>query len=260
MRYDGHGRMLAGTSVSGASVAMRFNFRGQLTEYTSDGLSMRFQWTAFGQLQRIDGPGSDLVIYEYDAAQRLIGVRKSLATTAARSDSTLTQFAKALRKALELPMATAYAQVLLPPISPVPGGALGGLGIPRPPVSTYPGDVLVPSQSADDPNRELARRLGDSVQAVIKRLFCSPECKLLQAQIEVTVNEIRWRHFSMVVDKNNLFCAKPEGRGSWRGHQQQYGDKQTLLRKLLSRAKASSCPYNPEADDWADRPAPTCPG
>ena len=230
----------------------------------ADGLSTRTtsfrcvsSGTAFGELQRIDGPGTDVVVYEYDAAQRLTGVRKQL-TYAAYDNSTLTRFAQSLRKLFELPISSAHAQATLPltpvpsPFTPSPRGLL--------PLPLDPSDTLMPSLSPPDPNRELARRLGESLSTLIDRLFCSPECKKLQAEIQTTLNEIRWRHFSMVVDKNNLFCTQPTGRNSRRGHQQQHSDKQTLLRKQIDRAKAINCPYNPEADDWANRPPPICPG
>jgi YD repeat-containing protein len=256
--YDAHGRLSNGTTSSGTTVSMRFDGRGRLAEYKNDNLSMRFQWTAFGELQRIDGPGTDVVVYEYDTAQRLTGVRKQL-TYAAYDDSTLTRFAQSLRKFLELPISLAHAQVTLPPLTPIPNPFT-----PSPrgllPLPLDPSDTLMPSLSPPDPNRELARRLGESLNTLIDRLFCSPECKKLQAEIQTTLNEVRWRYFSMMVDKNNLFCTRLEGRGSWRGHQQQYVNKQSKLQTHIDRAKAINCPYNPEADDWVSRPPPICPG
>jgi YD repeat-containing protein len=256
-QYDVHGRLLSGTTPSG-SVSMAFDLRGRLTSYTAGTLTMRFQWTPFGELQRIDGPGTDVVIYEYDAAQRLTGVRKQL-TYVAVDEPALVRFAQALRRLIESPIPVAHAQVVLPPLVPVPAPFTPA---PRgaPPVPTDPTEALMPSRASPDPNRELARRLGDSIQSVIDRLLCSPECKRLQAEIQTIVSEVRWRYFSMMVDKNNLFCTRPEGRGSWRGHQQQYSDKQTKLRKDIDRARAINCPYNPEADDWVGRPPPVCPG
>jgi YD repeat-containing protein len=258
-QYDVHGRLTAGVTSSGTAIAIRFDGRGRLAEYKNDSLTMRFQWTPFGELQRIDGPGTDVVIYEYDSAQRLTGVRKQLTYAANDNNSALIRFAQVLRRWVELPISPAYAQVTLPPLVPVPGPFTPS---PRSllPLPLEPSDTLMPSQSPPDPNRELARRLGESLGTLIDRLFCSPECKKLQAEIQTTVNEIRWRYFSMMVDKNNLFCTRLEGRGSWRGHQQQYGDKQTLLKKLIEKAKAINCVYNPEADDWASRPPPICPG
>ena len=165
-QYDAHGRLVTGTSAAGAPIAATFTPRGLITRYSDGGLTMQFQWTAIGQLQRIDGPGSDLVIYEYDAAQRLIGVRKAL-TSVASIDSTLTRVARALRRAIELPITNAYAQIILPPITPVVGGAIGGFGQGRPPASIYPGDAPISAQSTD-PNRELARRLGEKHRQVTR--------------------------------------------------------------------------------------------
>jgi hypothetical protein len=254
-QYDVHGRLLTGTTPSG-SVSMAFDLRGRLTSYTAGTLTMRFQWTRFGEVQRIDGPGTDVVVYEYDAAQRLTGVRKQL-TYARLDESALWRFAQALRQLVELPISTAYAQIVLPPLTPVP--PFTPVPRPRTPVPTDPGEVLMPSQPPPDANRELARRLGDSIQSVIDRLLCSPECKLLQADIERWMGSLRKRYVHMLIDKNNLFCKRPEGTNSWAGHQEKYGGDQRRLRTLIDRAKSINCPYNPEADDWANRPPPVCP-
>jgi hypothetical protein len=256
-QYDVHGRLLSGMTPSG-SVSMAFDLRGRLTSYTAGTLTIRFQWTPFGELQRIDGPGTDVVIYEYDAAQRLTGVRKQL-TYVAVDEPALVRFAQALRRLIESPISVAHAQVVLPPLVPVPAPFTPA---PRaaPPVPTDPTEALMPSRSPPDPNRELARRLGDSIQSVIDRLLCSPECQLLQTQIQTRVNELRKRHLDMLVDINNLFCTRPEGRQSWRTHQDKYDQQQLNLQRLISRARAINCPYNPEADDWANTPKPSCPG
>lgn len=47
--------------------------------------------------------------------------------------------------------------------------------------------------------------------------------------------------------------------GSWAGHIGKYQDRQRELSKLINRAKAIFCPYNPEAATWIGRPPPTCP-
>jgi YD repeat-containing protein len=255
--YDVHGQLLAAKTPSGGKVLLKYNLRHQLSEYKNEDLTLKFQWTAFGALQRIDGPGTDVVIYEYDSAQRLVGVRKQL-TYASLDESALRQFAQTLRRLVELPIGTAHAQVVLPPLIPVP--PFTPVPRPRTPIPTDPGEVLMPSQPPPDASRDLARRLGDSIQSVIDRLLCTPECKLLQAEIDAWTGAVRKRYLDMVVDKNNLFCTRPEGKNSWKGHQDKYSGDQTTLRNLIARARAINCPYNPEADDWANRQAPICPG
>jgi hypothetical protein len=255
--HDVHGQLLAARTPSGGQILLKYNLRHQLSEYKNEGLTLKFQWTAFGALQRIDGPGTDVVIYEYDSAQRLVGVRKQL-TYASLDESALRQFARTLRRLVELPIGTAHAQVVLPPLIPVP--PFTPVPRPRTPIPTDPGEVLMPSQPPPDANRDLARRLGDSIHSVIDRLLCTPECKLLQAEIDGWTGAVRKRYLDMVVDKSKLFCTRPEGKNSWKGHQDKYRGDQTTLRNLIARARAINCPYNPEADDWAHRQAPICPG
>ncbi len=255
-QHDGHGRLIAGTTSSGTAVSMRFNERGRLAEYKNDILSMRFQWTAFGELQRIDGPGTDVVVYEYDAAQRLTGVRKQL-TYAAYDNSTLTRFAQSLRKLFELPISSAHAQATLP-LTPVPSPLRRAA---RPAAASarsqrYFDAILVAARS--EPGTRAA--FGRIAQHLDRPLVPLARVQEAASGNSNDAERNRWRHFSMVVDKNNLFCTQPTGRNSWRGHEQQHSDKQTLLRKQIDRAKAINCPYNPEADDWANRLPPICPG
>ena len=63
---------------------------------------------------------------------------------------------------------------------------------------------------------------------------------------------------SLYEDYNRISQAHPK-YGSWEGHIQKYLKLQEKLRLAIARAKANNCPYNPEADTWANEPPPRTP-
>ena len=92
------------------------------------------------------------------------------------------------------------------------------------------------------------------------------DCNDLQKEIEKQQDEVDGRYDAMLKDKYDLYNAGPAGvagkpyLGTWGGHQQQFQDQQSRLRKLLDAANAASCP-SPNSDLWksATKDPPTKP-
>lgn len=61
-------------------------------------------------------------------------------------------------------------------------------------------------------------------------------------------------------DGMDLFTARPTGKMSWAGHQQQFRSWQVNLRGYLEVADAMNCKgYPSDAWEWATKPVPTQP-
>ena len=78
------------------------------------------------------------------------------------------------------------------------------------------------------------------------------DCTSLYNQISAVVSELEDRRLEYHLDAGGL----PEtGRMSRAGHRQQFRDKQTMLRRLLTTANSRGCTnYRPDAWHWATRP------
>ncbi len=81
-------------------------------------------------------------------------------------------------------------------------------------------------------------------------------CQKLREQIIARRNELENRYRAMEEDKWNLPLTGPMSIG---GHQQQFRDKQTNLRKLLNEFDTLGCKGGLPADvwDWATKDAPS---
>ena len=78
------------------------------------------------------------------------------------------------------------------------------------------------------------------------------DCTSLYNQISAVVSELEDRRLEYHLDAGGL----PEtGKMSRAGHRQQFRDKQTMLRRLLTTANSRGCTnYRPDAWHWATRP------
>jgi len=87
-----------------------------------------------------------------------------------------------------------------------------------------------------------------------------PECEDKAKAIRVTRNELERRNLDLYVDKHNLFSNYYDVRhpqyGSWKGHIEQFENRQKRLRKLLTEYRAMGCPEHEKPDDadkWGSR-------
>ncbi|QEX22839.1 hypothetical protein FRZ61_27720 [Hypericibacter adhaerens] len=84
---------------------------------------------------------------------------------------------------------------------------------------------------------------------------CPDECQKRYEAINKLVNELKRRYYEILADKRELPASGPN---SVQGHKQQFENKQTQLRNMLNDADSAGCSlYNPDAWNWATRPAPS---
>jgi len=87
-----------------------------------------------------------------------------------------------------------------------------------------------------------------------------PECEDKAKAIRVARNELEQRNLDLYIDKHNLFSNYYDVRhphyGSWKGHIEQFENRQKRLRKLLAEYRAMGCPEDSKSDDadkWGSR-------
>lgn len=96
---------------------------------------------------------------------------------------------------------------------------------------------------------------------------CPDECPHLIARIEGRIAELKSRYDAMLRDENNLYCnyyyfplyINGERIGSWRGHVQQFKEKQANLITLCNEAGNRGCFIPEDAIEWAYKEAPDHP-
>jgi YD repeat-containing protein len=254
--FDSAGRVLSGIDSNGFAVQLTYDVRGRVKSYKRDTAQLNVQYLTDSGIDQIELVGIGTFKYVYNASKQLVSVQSTFVNASAFNQARFLAYARKLADeiaAVVLPHVR--AQIVLPPLPPY-------LPLPpRAPVPNSPEAILFPSEnSSSSPSlSDISRRLNESIQSIVDKLICDPECKPIQARIQVLTDELRKRALDMYMDKQNLFCTKPKGRGSWQGHIQQYNDKQKELNTRITQAKQKNCPYNPEADVWATRPPPTCP-
>jgi len=87
-----------------------------------------------------------------------------------------------------------------------------------------------------------------------------PQCQEKANEIINTRNELERRNLDLYVDKHNLFndyydISHPS-YGSWKGHIEQFENRQRRLRRLLAEYRAMGCPEYGKPDDsdyWGSR-------
>ncbi|MEO8007403.1 MAG: RHS repeat-associated core domain-containing protein, partial [Betaproteobacteria bacterium] len=111
---------------------------------------------------------------------------------------------------------------------------------------------------------------GGNSSSTTNQQVCPNPCSVLQSQITSLVEELKQRYWAMFNDPCNMYNLapyapnpnhpRPECRSTfWLGHQQQFMEKQSRLKRLISQADALGCPYDPNADIWASIFPPVMP-
>ena len=92
------------------------------------------------------------------------------------------------------------------------------------------------------------------------------DCNDLEKEIKKTRDELKQRNDEMREDKNGLYqaglggVAGKEYLGTWDGHQQQFQDKQSRLRRLLNASRTADCGRpNDDAAQWSTQDPPSKP-
>jgi hypothetical protein len=96
-------------------------------------------------------------------------------------------------------------------------------------------------------------------------------CPEIEAGMSQVRDELKGRYTAMMMDKGDMFIdahSAPvvdptrafSGQGYWIGHQQQYQDKQNMLRNLIQIAHEFGCKVDPDIQNWSQRPPPSAPG
>ena len=103
-------------------------------------------------------------------------------------------------------------------------------------------------------------------QTITQACSTCHNCNDLANKIKDVRDELKQRYDEMREDANGLYEASPnpipgkEYLGTWPGHQQQFEQKQTNLRKMLNASDVAGC-ASPPGDNWswASKDAPTQP-
>jgi len=138
------------------------------------------------------------------------------------------------------------------------GGTLGGIGGGLACSPSGPGAVVCAGGGAAG-GSALGGAAGSAVGGILGNLAgqanCpDDDCTRLIGKINSVVSELKKRYSDLAIDAYGL----PEtGRMSISGHKQQFRNKQTQLRSLLSEANSKGCAgYTSDAWEWATMPTP----
>ena len=111
------------------------------------------------------------------------------------------------------------------------------------------------------PRQAAGTYVGQVCQQIRDDLNDPDECEKLYQQIKRQVDLLKKRYYELKTDKLDLYNTRPTGRNSFQGHQQQFSEVQSTLRRLLIKASSLGCQnYQYDAWFWATRSTPMQPG